>query len=585
MKKVSVGSGALIGGMLTAALMAIMYLGRGLFDLPFGPFDLFNWVARELPGDIITFGIDLMIDSFRLLGISVVDTAKTAEQIMAQGIFLGSGILAGLVYFAAMRARDEQPGRIGGLLMGLLYGIPHLLISLNITQSEAGTLAIILTMGLLFLAWGFSLNYSYERLASINAQAVQAISAPPAGTEFSDQLESGTEAELADSEPAKLAADEEEIREVERLNRRQFLVRLGASTATVTVLGGGIGAALAAAERRQLQTASTEVIAPLPTSTSTPTVQAVSGDAVAATPIPFIPVPGTRSEITPVEEHYKVFVRATPTIIEEEEWLLPITGLVDNPLMLTLDDFLDRWEARDQYVTLSCISGRIGTDLISTTRWTGVSVQDVLADAGLQENARYLIIRSGDGFYETVDLDLIAADERIMFAYAWDGKFIPKDHGFPLRIWIPDRYGMKQPKWITEIEVVADYQDGYWVERNWDKEALVRTTSVIDTVAVDDVFERSGQQLVPVGGIAFSGDKGISRVEVKVDDGEWQEARLKDPLSETTWVLWRFDWPFDSGNHTFKVRCYEGDGKLQITERNSNRPSGATGIHGVEARL
>jgi hypothetical protein len=227
----------------------------------------------------------------------------------------------------------------------------------------------------------------------------------------------------------------------------------------------------------------------------------------------------------------------------------------------------------------------VGTGLISTTQWTGASAQEVLADAGLQDNARYLFITSGDGFYETVDLDLIMADERIMFCYAWDGNVLPVDHGHPLRIWIPDRYGMKQPKWITGIEVTDEYRDGYWVERNWDQVARVKATSVIDTVAVDHIIENGDQRLVPVGGIAYAGARGISKVEVRVDGGPWEPAQLRAPLSETTWVIWRYEWPFAAGEHTFEVRCAEADGTPQIEEASDARPDGSSGIHSLEASL
>ena len=138
---------------------------------------------------------------------------------------------------------------------------------------------------------------------------------------------------------------------------------------------------------------------------------------------------------------------------------------------------------------------------------------------------------------------------------------------------------MKQPKWITGIEVTDEYQEGYWVERNWDEIAQVKTTSVIDTVAVDAIIENGSQKLVPIGGIAFSGDRGISKVEVRVDSGSWDAAQLRAPLSNTTWVIWRYEWPFEAGAHTFEVRCAEGDGTPQIEEERASRPSGATGIH------
>ena len=223
--------------------------------------------------------------------------------------------------------------------------------------------------------------------------------------------------------------------------------------------------------------------------------------------------------------------------------------------------------------------------MISTTRWTGVSLQDLLADVKPTANARYLDITSGDGFHEAVLLDMIAADRRIMLCYEWDGNPLPVGHGFPLRIWIPDLYGMKQPKWITGIEVVEEARPGYWVGRSWDPVARVEATSVIDTVAVQAAYESNGQQMIPIGGIAFAGARGISRVEVRVDGGPWRQARLRAPLSETTWVLWRYDWPFSSGSHEFEVRCTEADGTPQIEDGRGSHPSGATGIHNKTARL
>jgi hypothetical protein len=170
-----------------------------------------------------------------------------------------------------------------------------------------------------------------------------------------------------------------------------------------------------------------------------------------------------------------------------------------------------------------------------------------------------------------------------LLCYDWDGHPIPEEHGFPLRIWIPDRFGMKQPKWITGIEVTDTYEEGYWVERGWDEVAQVKTTSVIDTVAVNAVYESGGRQVVPVGGIAFSGDRGISKVEVRVDGGQWTEAQLRSPLSETTWAIWRYDWPFEAGHHLFEVRCVDGNGDPQIEQASEAHPSGATGIHQREA--
>lgn len=114
----------------------------------------------------------------------------------------------------------------------------------------------------------------------------------------------------------------------------------------------------------------------------------------------------------------------------------------------------------------------------------------------------------------------------------------------------------------------------------------MRATSVIDTVGVDMMVIQADQgTLILIGGIAHAGARGVSRVEVRVDDGPWRPARLRSPISETTWVLWAFDWPFEPGAHTFTVCCFEGDGTPQIEQRSPVRPAGATGLHGRDVML
>lgn len=543
LQRIGLGYGILVGIVLTAPLIGLMYLLDKLAGFPFVPFALFDWIAQVLPGPVITLGIDLMIDGMRLVGLNVADAAKTAEQIGAVLLLFFVGVVAGATYFAIIKARGLLPQPYSGLVLGAVVGLPLAIVSIAVAQYPWAAFVVLLGLILLFLLWGLAFVPVCRYL----------ILAQPGVVPTEVQERSAT-----------------------TLDRRQFLIRLGATTATITVLSGGLGALLSQSERRQLDNA-------IAGSMDMP--QLPPGRVFPNSSDPLIPAAGTRLEYTAVEDHYKVFLRTEPTSIDIATWSLPITGLVNNPMTLTIDDFLNNFESQEQYITLSCISGRIGTDLISTTQWTGVSLQKILAQVQPQSEARYLVITSADGFHETVALDLIASDDRIMLAYAWDGEPIPMDHGYPLRIWLPDRYGMKQPKWITGIEVVSEYEEGYWVKRGWDEVAQVKTTSVIDTVAVDSIYQNDNQTLVPVGGIAFSGARGISKVEVRVDGDSWQPAQLRAPLSETTWVLWRYDWPFQAGKHTFEVRCVEGDGTPQIETNTGNRPSGATGIHDQDARL
>jgi hypothetical protein len=157
-----------------------------------------------------------------------------------------------------------------------------------------------------------------------------------------------------------------------------------------------------------------------------------------------------------------------------------------------------------------------------------------------------------------------------------NGKPLPREHGFPLRIYIPNHYGMKQPKWITRMEVIDHQGAGYWVDRGWSEEAIVKTTSVIDNVEVDST---DGEMIVS-GGIAYAGERSISKAELQIDDGPWSEVELRTPpLSKLMWVQWRYQGPAQPGRHIARIRAYDGKGDMQILEESGSHPDGATGVY------
>jgi DMSO/TMAO reductase YedYZ molybdopterin-dependent catalytic subunit len=520
--------GALIGMFLTAPLVAIFYAGYRLAGLPFVPFNIFDWGTRILPGGVITTGIDLMVGMIRRLNLSATSTAaKTAEQMMAVVGFVFIGIILGAILFGVMRFGPRQFALANGLIAGGLFGMAVLWINRGINQTGAvHPAASALWIMLMFVAWGVTLGWIYWRLtADEGANAVN--------------------------------------------SNRRLVIRLAGAAAVISVAGAGLGRM--ARTRGQFRRPEGEAWSaghPLPNAGA-----------------PVTPAPGTRLEFTPLSQHYRIDINTSPPVIHEGSWRLKIHGLLGRPLALTLDD-LRRREPMHQFITLSCISNTVGGDLIGTTRWTGVSLKHMLPGLALLPNATHLKIRSADGFYETVALETIHADERVMLAYAWDGLPLAPEHGFPLRIYIPDRYGMKQPKWIESIEVTDHWEPGYWVVRGWDKEARMKATSVIDTIATDMMIGQANRETrVPIGGIAHAGVRGISKVEVRVDNGAWIEASLRAPLSGQTWVIWRYDWPLKPGKHTFTVRCFEGSGTPQITEEAPPHPSGASGLHTRSAML
>jgi DMSO/TMAO reductase YedYZ molybdopterin-dependent catalytic subunit len=374
----------------------------------------------------------------------------------------------------------------------------------------------------------------------------------------------------------------------QELNRRQFLVRVGGATATLTVAGAVVSLLAnnsSSATEDALQSGTGDAAA------TTRDNQTASANPTPSGPIETVglvsdlePAPGTRPEITPLEQHYRIDIVARPPEIDASTWTLPLVGLVNSPQNLTLDEIREM-PSMSRIVTMSCISNTVGGDLISTTKWTGVKMQDLIRLAQPTNEATQLKITCADGFDEYVSLSLINNDDRIMLAYEWDDRPLLQKHGFPVRIHIPNHYGMKQPKWITNIEFVSEWQEGYWVRRGWSEAALVQHTSVIDTIASLDAFESEGVTYIPIGGIAYSGDRGISTVEVSVDSGEWMPAAIKEPLGDNTWYIWRYDWPFTAGAHSFEVRCVDGNGTPQRTDITPQRPDGATGIHRISRIL
>jgi len=517
--------GLIVGLVLAAPLVSILFLLHATVGTPFIPFDLFDGLVRILPGTLITFGIDMMVRLLMFLRLNLSDSSKIAEQIQAIAIFLSISVLGVGIFFAALKNRNSRSIVPLGLVLGIGTAIPVAIVA----GSPVWTVVAL-------TAWGVAVSAVRYRVA------------------LSPDLTASAAPELATPTPTLDAVD-----------RRRFLINLGGTTASITVVGAVVAAALHTSSEPVVH-ATSEV--PLPDR---------SGDVE--------PAPGTRPEYTPVADHYRIDIDLRPMKIEEDTWRLPITGMVDHPLNLTLGDFRNFDEQQHLFVTLSCISNPLGGDLIGTTRWSGVSVRRVLRDAGINERAQFLKLTAADGFYETVPTDLIHSDERVMFTYLWDGKPLTMEHGFPLRIYIPDRYGMKQPKWIVRAELIEKDQPGYWVVRGWDKTARMKATSIIDTVAVRSMIQKDGRTLVPVGGIAHAGARGISRVEVQVDENAWMPATLRTPLSGLTWVLWRYDWPFQPGRHVFRVRCYDGAGVAQIEVLQEPHPSGASGIYSVRRSL
>jgi DMSO/TMAO reductase YedYZ molybdopterin-dependent catalytic subunit len=566
MKRPSLFLGALLGGLNSFPVIALAYLGEQWAGLPFFPFDLFDWLARVLPGRLITLVIDTMVQFITLLGLGPIsNTAKLIEQLQGILLVIAGGIVLGLVIAWVMRIKNWS-----GFNVGLVVGLVGfaLLAAIELSLGNAivfNPVVALLWLALLIGGWGALLG------VLLSAPEAATIT-PPLTTEF-------------------------------RAARRNFLLKFAGGSVGVALAAWGVGRLLSAQEEAtgagqalaqlKLTPPPTPGSAPAtPGSIATPTLSGATPQPSSTPPIettstplpataaltrePVVPAPGTRPELTPNKDFYRIDINTRPPVIKETDWTLEVSGLFDRPRPLTLSDLV-AYPAVTQPITISCISNPIGGDLISTSNWTGVPLRVVLKDLGLRREAEELYIKAADGFYESVAMEDMM-DPRTLLVYGMNGETLPVEHGFPLRIYIPNRYGMKQPKWITSIEAIDHHGPGYWVDRNWNPEARPHIISIIDTVATDHV--ENGR--VPVGGIAWAGDRGIRKVEVRVDEGDWAEANLRTPpLSPLTWVQWRYDWPAVAGRHTFRVRATDGTGMLQIGAEQDSYPDGATGYDQV----
>jgi DMSO/TMAO reductase YedYZ molybdopterin-dependent catalytic subunit len=349
------------------------------------------------------------------------------------------------------------------------------------------------------------------------------------------------------------------------IDRRRF-VTLGVGLAAVAAGTGAVGRVLS----RGYRAAASRAAVLLP---------------AARRPLPPLPagadlgIEGLSPFTTPLDDFYRIDTALLVPQLTTEGWSLRVHGMVDRELVLSWEDLLAR-PLVEADITMTCVSNVVGGDLVGNSRWLGVRLDEVLADAGVRPGATQLVSRSSDGWscgFPTED----ALDGRdALIAVAMDGEPLPVEHGFPARLVVPGLYGyVSATKWLTEIELTTmEAFDGYWVQRSWAKEAPVKTSSRID---VPRSFDRLPPGRTAVAGVAWAQRRGVERVEVRVDDGPWVEARLADVPGPDTWRQWVHEWDATPGRHNLAVRATDGTGATQPEERVEPVPDGATGWHTV----
>jgi DMSO/TMAO reductase YedYZ molybdopterin-dependent catalytic subunit len=306
-----------------------------------------------------------------------------------------------------------------------------------------------------------------------------------------------------------------------------------------------------------------------------------------APPIPsgaMLDVKGITPYLTSNTSFYRVDTALEVPAVPIEGWTLRIHGMVDKELQLTYADLLKR-RLVEERVTLTCVSNPVGGGYLGNAAWLGVPLRDLLLEAGVQPGADAVKSTSVDDFTVGTPLPVLMDKGRgALLAIGMNGAPLPLEHGFPARMVVPGLYGyVSATKWVIDLEVTrfADFT-AYWTSRGYAAQAPIKTSSRID---VPRSFAQVSAGLTPVAGVAWAQDRGIAKVEVRVDGGAWQQADLAAEDTINTWRQWVWHWDAKPGNHTLEVRSTDKSGYTQTTALAPIAPDGATGLDSVSVSV
>ncbi|MGH4026999.1 MAG: molybdopterin-dependent oxidoreductase [Pseudonocardiaceae bacterium] len=473
--------------------------------------------------------IDLTPTSLKDFAVRTFGTYDKLVLLLGMAVVLGLfAVLAGL-----LSRRSRTPGLVLLVLLGAVGGVAVL------ARPAAETLDVLAPLAALIV--GVGVFATLHRLARPTSPAP--VSPPPA------------------VEPTPDTGDTEGV------PRRRLLVGSAAVAVGAGLAGGGgqllAGRADVDASRRAI------------------------GRIVPDVPAPAIPpgadfaADGSPSFLTPTRDFYRVDINLTLPQVRAEDWRLRIHGMVDRELTLDWGDLTSR-RLVERTVTMTCVSNEVGGPYVSTSNFTGVLLADILKEAGVRPGADQVFTTSDDGWTcGTPTATVVDPGREAMLVVAMNNEPLPIEHGFPVRMLVPGLYGfVSGTKWIVDMELTTfAAKQAYWLQRDWGQRAPIKTMSRIDRPGS---FERISPDS-PLTGIAWAQTKGIDKVEVRLDRGEWQPAELSTEVNIDTWRMWRLrPGRLQSGLHTIEVRATDKTGYTQTMDRAMPIPEGASGWHSVQ---
>ncbi|MBX9388591.1 molybdopterin-dependent oxidoreductase [Streptomonospora halotolerans] len=357
-----------------------------------------------------------------------------------------------------------------------------------------------------------------------------------------------------------------------------LLIATLAGAAAVLSAGAAAGGRLYAERRPTAAEQAGAVRLPRPDSPAPPLPDGVELD-----------VEGVAPFYTPVADFYTVHTALAVPQVDAGRWRLRVHGRGVRPREYTYAQLLERSDLMERDITLACVSNPVGGDLVGNARWIGVPLAALLREAGVRAPgaggpADQLVARSEDGMTIGTPVEDLLDGRDALLALGMNGRPLTAEHGFPARMVVPGLYGyVSACKWITEMELTTFAAfDAYWVPRGWSERGPVKTQSRIDTPRAGASV---GAGTVPVAGVAWAQNTGVSAVEVRVDDGPWLPARLAAEDTADTWRQWVLEWTARPGRHRLSVRARDRDGWWQTAQEAPPAPDGASGHHTVEVTV
>ena len=288
---------------------------------------------------------------------------------------------------------------------------------------------------------------------------------------------------------------------------------------------------------------------------------------------------GVSPFVTRNGDFYRVDTNLSVPVVDVGSWKLTIDGDVENELSFTFDD-LTKMNVVEHDITMTCVSNEVGGDLVGAARWLGVPLKDLLDRAGVGSKADQILSTAVDGFTISTPLEVALDGRNTLVAFGMNGQPLPREHGFPVRLVTPGIYGyVGSTKWLSKLTLTTyDAAEAYWTKRKWAINAPIKLSSRVDTPAPLSTI-KAGDTVI--AGVAWAQPDGVEKVEVRLDGGDWQEAKLGPSAGVEYWRQWYLPWKADSGSHMIAVRATNRQGDTQISDRATPFPAGSSGIQEV----